>query len=675
MKLDNKQKRMVLIVSILLLTIGVTFAYFMAQTGAGAKSNANITADTVDDLKFSVSKDSLSLNINQFNFAKDSGNISDSITATASLKANSTKKTATNNYYVYFLIENNEYFYTTEDMKPEIILSITGPNGEITSLNNLSYVTATSADGTEVKGFDITGQKSSPIIVAEQQEITSTSSMNYTNQEWNFTITFINLDSDQTDNEGKTLTGKVLIQKDKAIDNLSEVTTAGENLVNALESLNAKGLPIITKLYHHDETLINGAGDNSYRYSGAFSPEYYSCKYNGNDVYNSITSEFNHSSKGDCSQVYKLIIGNETEYYDKTFANSYYNTYTVSWDSTNNKCVTSTNAEVFILNGESITDSSKCTGTAYQYKETTRFYLGIEKVGSGVETLYKKEEDINNYVCFGSDDATCTDENLYRIIGIINGKVKLISAYGATIDMLGTESDTYDDIFGNVIGYSKITKNLNKVGAHYWNTTGENDWASSILNNDYLNSNFLTYLDGKNTKWKTMIDDTTWYVGGVDTRVGKYVPAPVVYDYEVGTKKDTTTTVTSKIGLMYISDYYYGVVPEFWPLEPIQYTFADYNNNWMNIGLFEWTISRNNSDYNWYVSNFVFRVNGNGGMGNAYAGVQPHSVKEDKPVVFKAGGNDPDNEHGALRPVFNLVSSVKYVSGSGTSENPIRISL
>ena len=56
----------------------------MARTGAGASANANITADTVDDLKFSISKDSLSLNINQFNFASGSGNLTDTIKATAS---------------------------------------------------------------------------------------------------------------------------------------------------------------------------------------------------------------------------------------------------------------------------------------------------------------------------------------------------------------------------------------------------------------------------------------------------------------------------------------------------------------------------------------------------------------------------------------------------------------
>ena len=189
---------LIVAITLLVITIGGTFAYFIAQTGA--KANANITADTVDDLKFSVSKEGLSLSANQFNFAQGSGNLSDSVTATASLKANSTKSLATYNYYVYFQIESNNYIYTTTDQKPEIVLSITGPNGEVTSVDGLTYVSASDADGNTIKGFDITEQSSSVIKIADSYEISSSSSTNYTNQDWVFKVTFVNLNDNQTDN-------------------------------------------------------------------------------------------------------------------------------------------------------------------------------------------------------------------------------------------------------------------------------------------------------------------------------------------------------------------------------------------------------------------------------------------------------------------------------------------
>ena len=255
--MKDKKKIIIVITSCLLLVIGATFAYFVAQIGAGAKSNVDINAKTVDDLKFEVSKD-INLSVDQFNFASGAGNLSDNAIAKASLRANASKNTATYNYYVYFNVSSNEFIYTTSDNKPEIVLTITDPNGaEVTSIDGLTYVNATNADGTVVNCFDITTYKGL-ITVANNHEITSNSSANYTNQEWNFKVTFINLDTNQAANDSKSLTGEVLIQKDEKKTTLvdyvkSQYTgTQGEN-----------------NLYFHDSTLTNGAGDNSYRYSGS----------------------------------------------------------------------------------------------------------------------------------------------------------------------------------------------------------------------------------------------------------------------------------------------------------------------------------------------------------------------------------------------------------------------
>ena len=256
--MDKKKRLITMVVTLLVLTIGVTFAYFMARTGEGKQAGTTITTGTVDDLKFNVSKEKLSLNINQFNFASGSGNLSDNVTATASLKANSTKNTATYNYYVYFQIESNDYVYTTTDKKPEIVLSITGPNGEITSVDGLTYVSATNADGTVVKGFDITTLGKSITKIANAYEISSSSSTNYTNQEWTFTVTFINLNTNQAGNQNKNLTGKVLIQQEEI------KTTLAEYIISQYTGTQGEN-----GIYYHDANLTNGANDNSYRYAGA----------------------------------------------------------------------------------------------------------------------------------------------------------------------------------------------------------------------------------------------------------------------------------------------------------------------------------------------------------------------------------------------------------------------
>ena len=546
--MEKKKTFIIIVVALLVLSIGITFAYFIAKTGPGSSANANVTTGTVDDLKFNVSKENISLNINQFNFASGSGNIADTVTATASLKANSTKNTATYNYYVYFQIESNNYVYTTTDKKPEIVLSITGPNGEITNVDGLKYVTATNADGTVVKGFDITTLGNSITRIANAFEISSTSSTNYTNQDWVFKVSFINLDTNQADNEGKNLTGKALIQQEKIITGISDVAKSGDNLVTAIENLSTKSKPSYTGLYHHDASLTNGAGDNSYRFAGA---------------------------------------------------------------------------------------------------------------------------NPNNYVCFGSDEATCPTENLYRIIGVIDGKVKLIHAYGATTDMLGTDEgyiETYKETVSNNLelaqSFYKGKEDFAKIGTYKWNKTYNNTWSTSTTNTINLNTNYLTYLDGKNTKWKNTIADTTWYVGGMTFANGALSNAKTAYNYEVGANKDATTTVTSKIGLMYVSEYYYGATPDYWMLPGIDtnghpneaetawigedYSKA-YNDNWMSTGLLEWTLSRESDDSDNAFVGGDFGILGSTGVGfsNGYV----------------------------LRPSFSLSSSIKFTSGEGTAVNPIRINL
>ena len=253
----------------------------------------------------------------------------------------------------------------------------------------------------------------------------------------------------------------------------------------------------------------------------------------------------------------------------------------------------------------------------------------------------------NNYVCFGSDEATCPTENLYRIIGVIDGKVKLIHANGATTDMLGTD-EGYVKTYGSSSSY-KGNGDLTKIGIYKWNKTGYNTWSTSTTNTINLNTNYLTYLDSKNTKWKTMIADTTWYVGGMTYANGAQSNAKTAYNYELGANKDATTTVNAKIGLMYASDYGFAAAPSAWTTILDNYDDATIKNeNWLYIGLYEWTISRGSD-----VSDSAFGVRGDGYV-----------------VWGSVGYGDR-----VVRPSFSLSSSIKFTSGEGTAVNPIRVNL
>ena len=215
-------------------------------------------------------------------------------------------------------------------------------------------------------------------------------------------------------------------------------------------------------------------------------------------------------------------------------------------------------------------------------------------------------DSVNNYICLGSDEATCPDANLFRIIGVFGDKTKVIRA--------------------------------KSVGDKEWNTSADNTWSSSSLNT-YLNGEYLTSLGTLADKIAT----TTWKVGGGSrANIGNSVPA-TAYQYEVGSNA-STTIIDKKIDLMYVSDYGFAASQEAWTTKLDSYD-SNTSKNWLYLGSPEWTISRDSG-----TTSYAFYVHS---VGVVFNGLVTYSL--------------------VVRPSFNLLSSAKYVSGSGTIENPIRI--
>ena len=145
------------------------------------------------------------------------------------------------------------------------------------------------------------------------------------------------------------------------------------------------------------------------------------------------------------------------------------------------------------------------------------------------------------------------------------------------------------------------------------------------------------------------IATTTWKVGGgTYANISQSVPA-TAYQYEVGSSA-SSTTYDAKIGLMYVSDYYYSASPSAWTLvgynddETKDYR-AVKTTNWLYLGSYEWTISRRSD-----TTTSAFRVTS---TGSVLSGSVASSI--------------------AVRPSLNLLSSVKYVSGSGSMSDPVRV--
>ena len=525
----NSNKKQALILSIvaavtlIALVVGATFAYFKAQGGTGSSTEVKVTTYTTDMLTFTTGS-AISLYADQSSFGQEKGSLSGETFAKATLVANNKTNEATDNYYVYFNIENNTFKYTLGEDKPELILTVTGPDGnEVTEIPGLTHKVVQDRENKSISGFDVT-TTNGLITIANKKTITATPNAE---EQYTLKLTFVNYEGDQTANAKSTLSAKVMIQKEPIVTTLASYIT---NLYTGTQGENG--------IYYHDASLTNGAGDNSYRFAGA-------------------------------------------------------------------------------------------------------------------------SDQVNNYVCFGSTTTPCPADNIYRIIGVFDDKVKLIKSDYATSTLLGTDGD-YGKMYtangwdnssykgnnlANIVGYTWNYKNNTTINSGY----GSNTWGTSLLNKINLNKNFITNIGAD---WAAKIAETTWKVGGNTWANIGTQPAKTAYQNEVvkpvpgSTSSNGETEHPAKIGLMYASDYGFAADPSAWTL-----TMGSYNNttatstNWMYMGLSEWTISRY-ADTAYY----VFYVNYNGSV-----------------------AGDLASDALTVRPVFYLTSSVNYVSGSGTTADPITI--
>ena len=216
----------------------------------------------------------------------------------------------------------------------------------------------------------------------------------------------------------------------------------------------------------------------------------------------------------------------------------------------------------------------------------------------------------NNYVCFGSDEATCPDDNLYRIIGVFGSEVKLIKA--------------------------------TSYGNYAWDSGNSNTWDGSTKPDVYTTLN-TTYYNSLGSKWQNLIAETTWQVGGMSS---SDLTAKQAYDSELGVNH-TGYTETMKIGLVYASEYGYAAIPECWTTNLFDYDSSpNIGNNWLYIEDTMWTISRVNSN-----SEYTFYVDSDGYVNDSYR-------------VSSSYG---------IYPSFSLETSAAYIGGTGTQSDPYRI--
>lgn len=273
-----------------------------------------------------------------------------------------------------------------------------------------------------------------------------------------------------------------------------EACDSGNSLASCITSLADKSESSITNIYHHDSSLSNGAGDNSYRYAGG---DYQVTE-------KSMLSGFKYvlSAKSSSDGVINMYC-NGLKVYDSTCSSTKY--YTLQYDSTSKQYLTYKEAlEVSITDG------------------------------------YVTKDNVKNFVCFGSDASICPEDNLYRIIGVFDGKVKLIKWDYANGNLLGTNGDYASS--SSTDGYLQYDGFQTTIYNYYWNNkleTATNTWSLSELNTINLNTNFLNNIG---TTWANKIATTTWKVGGnTEANIKDVLPA-TTYLNEITNPVITNTT-------------------------------------------------------------------------------------------------------------------------------------
>ena len=286
----------------------------------------------------------------------------------------------------------------------------------------------------------------------------------------------------------------------------------------------------------------------------------------------------------------------------------------LSWDNAKKTVIVSGNL------------SDKCYVYFDIYQPTLAEYIKSQYTGTqGDNALYYHNSTLTN----GAGD------NSYRYAGASDSVNNYIC--------LGSDATTCPDanLFRIIGVFGDKTKVIRakSVGDKAWHssTSADNTWSSSSINT-YLNGTYLTSLGTLADK----IASTTWKVGGGSSTYLYDVPT-TAYQYEVGSSA-STTTYEAKIGLMYASDYGFAASSSAWTTQLSSYS-SNTSKNWLYLGSYEWTISRN-SDY----AGYAFTVNSAGRV--SYTTV---------------------SRSFAVRPSFNLLSSVKYVSGSGSMSDPVRV--
>ena len=342
----------------------------------------------------------------------------------------------------------------------------------------------------------------------------------------------------------------------------------------------------------------------------------------------------------------------------------------LSWDDTKKVVVVTGNLSdkcyvYFDIYQPTLAEYIKSQYTGTQGENEIYYHNSSLSNGAGDNSYRYAGANPNNYVCFGSNETTCPEENLYRIIGVFDKSVKLIKYDYATSEMLGTNGLYSEDV--EIANFSNYKGSLNniamfktaydsslaynnetmiiKLSNHKGSLAAGDPCDSAIIDNIKftplgeinLNTNFVNYLSDS---FKTKIKNNSWIINMfINSAYSDTVQNIFLIEHA-----SDGIAYEAKIGLMYASDYGYASNPNLWTMTMDNYTDTNIGlNNWMYMGVKENIIT----DYQSPCNRIIISSNGS--------------------LDFISSSMVTT----AIRPAFYLEPSVTYKSGLGTKDSPI----
>ena len=317
--------------------------------------------------------------------------------------------------------------------------------------------------------------------------------------------------------------------------------------------------------------------------------------------------------------------------------------------------------EEWVLNIKNLSTSKTTCSLNFYPKSFNEFIIAKSVGNEEIEKFEHKEteqtpaltdyryigENPKNYVCFGSEENPCPEENLYRIIGVIPTQSEENGRYLNRVKLVKYKEYIGENMFDSNPDFNPTPS----MKGYQWNTNNNNNWEESTTQSNVLNGKYWNDFG----EYQQYIAPAKWYLGATDyTKYdnGSYTSNSLYNDERSYTKSlnDGKISFIANIGLMYPSDYGFSMGKLF------------ENQNISNENITKvWLNTYQENYWEWLLTPFH---NTNSSLSSATYIVPKRKLVHIAAV--RSFGN-------MIRPTFYLKETIGYKSGNGTKTNPYRL--